>query len=382
MGTNPKQPNAYAQAGVDVDIEAEASRMMFRAAQATFVNREGDFGEVIVPFEDFAGVRAIDVGNLPEGSLMSMGFDGVGTKVELAERMNKHDTIAFDLFAMVCDDAVVRGAEPVLVGSNLDLTTLGTDDRYLPIMEELCKGYVEAAREANVAVINGEIAQLPSRVKGYREFAYNWGAALVWFVRKEKMFTGMEIGVGDAVVMLREKGFRSNGISLVRKTFKKHYGDTWHEHEFEGKALGLHALHPSTIYSRLVVSLHGGFMSEGSTEIHGVVHITGGGIIEKCARVLRPSGLGMRLDTLFAPCSAMQHCQHLADLPDADAYKTWNMGQGMAIITPQPEQVVAGAKEFGVEAVIAGEIIEEHELSFVSQGEFQQGERIVVPLKD
>ena len=362
-----KTPNAYAQAGVDVDVEAEASAMMFQAAKQTFQNREGDIGEVIVPFEDFAGVRAIDVSALPEGSMMCMGFDTAGTKVEFAERMNKHDTIAYDLFAMVCDDAVVRGAEPVLVGSNLDLTSLGSDDRYLPRVKELCEGYVNAACDANVAIINGEIAQMGSRVQGFDTFSYNWGAALVWFASKEKMFTGDEIQKRDAVVLLQEKGFRANGISLVRKTFKEKYGEDWHETEFEGKPLGLHALEPSTIYSKLIVSLHGGFKTAGTAEIHGVVHITGGGIPEKFGRVLRPSGLGVHLTDLFEPCAAKRHCQELSGISDEDAYGAWNMGQGMAVITPEPDKVIRAAKADGIDAKLGGEIDESGSVSFISR---------------
>ncbi|MDP2946521.1 MAG: AIR synthase related protein [Nanoarchaeota archaeon] len=148
---------------------------------------------------------------------MNIGFDGVGTKMELAERVNDHNTIAFDLFAMVCDDAVVRGAEPVLIGSILDVNSLGKDgENYIEQVRQLAKGYVEAAREANVAIVNGEVAELGNRVGGFGSFNYNWGAGVVWFAKKNNLFTGREIKVGDAVVAFKENGFRSNGLSLVR----------------------------------------------------------------------------------------------------------------------------------------------------------------------
>ena len=205
--------DGYAGAGLDVDVESKAARMMFEAAKKTFQNRNGKIGEIIIPFDDFSGVRAIDVSKLPEGSMMGMGFDGVGTKVEIAQRMNKHDTVAFDLLAMVCDDAILRGAEPVLVGSILDVNTLGTDSTRLSIIKQLAKGYVEAAEAADVAIVNGELAQLNQGVGGYGNgLAYNWGSALIWFADKTKMFTGREIEIGDAIVVLEEKGFRSNGL--------------------------------------------------------------------------------------------------------------------------------------------------------------------------
>src|SRR5580698_7764583 len=108
--------NAYARVGVDVDVEAEASRIMYEASRKTFKNRSGTIGEITMPFQDFAALKMIAIDKLPSGSFLSMGFDTAGTKVDIAQRVGKHDTIAFDLFAMVCDDAVVRGGEPILVG--------------------------------------------------------------------------------------------------------------------------------------------------------------------------------------------------------------------------------------------------------------------------
>jgi len=163
---------------------------------------------------------------------------------------------------------------------------------------------------------------------------------------------------------------------LVRKTFEAAYGENWHRTIFENMPLGLHVLLPSTIYSALIVSLHGGFKTRGSAEIHGIVHITGGGIPEKFSRVLRPSGLGVTLSLLFSPSPAMRHCQEVGHIPDRDAYGAWNMGQGMALITPEPDKVIAGAKSFGIEAKIAGEIISEPGITLVSQGTEHSGKEI------
>src|SRR3989344_7302373 len=117
----------YEDAGVNIDLGDNVSQILYHAARQTWENRKGKLGEVIVPFDDFSGVRAIDVSGLPAGTLMNISFDGVGTKMELAERVGDHKTIAYDLLAMVCDDAVVRGAEPVLIGSILDVNSLGKD---------------------------------------------------------------------------------------------------------------------------------------------------------------------------------------------------------------------------------------------------------------
>ena len=108
---------SYKDSGVDIRLGDQVSQILYEAARQTWANRSGRLGEVITPFDDFTGIRMIDVGKLPAGTFLAMGFDGVGTKVEIAERLARHDTIAYDLFAMVCDDAVIRGGEPVLIDS-------------------------------------------------------------------------------------------------------------------------------------------------------------------------------------------------------------------------------------------------------------------------
>ncbi|MBN2457827.1 hypothetical protein JXB31_01710 [Candidatus Woesearchaeota archaeon] len=369
--------SSYKMAGVDVDIESMGAKILYNAAKETWKNRSGMIGSIISPFDDFSGIRAIDISMLPKGSMLCMGFDGVGTKAEIAQRMDRHDTIAFDLLAMVCDDAVLRGGEPVLAGSILDVNTLGTDESRLSAIKQLAEGYVKAAKEAGVAIINGELAQLGDAVGGHgKGLAYNWGAGLIWLARKDRLFTGKEIKKGDSIVMLKEEGFRSNGLSLVRRVFEENLGPEWHIHEFNGKLLGELVLTPSRIYSRAVVSMHGGFETEGSCILHGVAHITGGGIAEKLGRVLKPCRLGAELTDLFPPCDAMRYCQELRGIADKEAYRTWNMGQGMALITPEPEKVIAEAKKHGIEAKAVGRIVKGKRLTLVSQGAFSKGEEI------
>jgi len=159
----------YADSGVNIELGDQASQVLYNAARYTWGNRKGRF-EVFNPFDDFTGLRAIDISGLPKGTLASLGFDGVGTKMELGERIGKHDTVAYDLFAMVCDDASVRGAEPVLIGSVLDVRSLGTEEKsYINLVKQLADGYIGAAKQARVAVINGEMAELGARVSGYGE---------------------------------------------------------------------------------------------------------------------------------------------------------------------------------------------------------------------
>ncbi len=351
----------YEDSGVHNDAKEDVSQILYNAAKRTWDNRKGKLGEVISAFDDFSGVRAIDVSNLPKGTLMNIGFDGVGTKMELAERLNNHRTIAYDLFAMVCDDAVVRGAEPVLVGSILDTNSLkGKNGPFIEQVRQLAEGYVNAAKAANVAVVNGECAELGSRVGGYGEFNYNWGAAVVWFANRDRMLTGKEVKEGDVLVGFREEGFRSNGLSLVRKIIKDKFGEDWHSKSFGdlggGQTYGQLALTPSTIYSAAVVDMFGGYGSKPRTKVHGVAHITGGGIPGKLGRMLKPSRLSAYVHSPLEPPLIMKEIQELGDVSDEVAYKTWNMGTGMIIATPKPEEVITIAKEYSIHAQVVGEV--------------------------
>jgi len=416
--------NTYADAGVNVELGDDVSKILYNAAKQTWDNRKGGLGELIVPFDDFSGVRAIDVSGLPEGTLMNIGFDGVGTKMKAAEALKDHTTIAYDLFAMVCDDAVVRGAEPVLIGSILDVNSLGNVfNSRINEVRQLAKGYIEAAKEANVAIVNGEVAELGNRVGGYgspsfidnlalkhisvnmnrgnwkamknlssyfvsdddtrkndillqlkdseKEFVYmtnkmktlnyNWGAAVVWFANKDKMFTGNEIKEGDYLVGFKEDGFRSNGLSLVSRIMEKNAGKDWYSSEgmSEDKTIGEEVLTPSRIYSGAVVDMIGGYNKDPKVEVHGVAHITGGGIPGKLGRMLKPSGLGAHINDPFHPPKVMEYIQGWGDVSDKEAYKTWNQGQGMIVATPDPQGVIEGANKYGIEAKKIGKVTED-----------------------
>jgi len=344
----------YADSGVNIELGDDASKVMYEAAKLTWENRAGMLGEVISPKDDFSGVRAIEVGSLPAGTVMNMGFDGVGTKVEIAQRVGRHDTVAFDLFAMVCDDAVVYGGEPVLIGSILDVNALD-----LGAVKQMAAGYIAAAKAARVAVVNGEIAELGSHVSGYGEFNYSWGASVVWFAHKDELLTGDKIAVGDKIVTLREKGFRSNGVSLLRKIMKDNYGEEWHDAEFGGQKIGELALQPSQIYCAAVMDM----IKAGG--VHGVSHITGGGIPGKLGRVMKRagadgSGLGAKLTDLFEPGELMQHAIEIGGVERDEAFRTWNMGNGMMVIVAagHEEEAIRIAGEHGIEAQVCGEVVE------------------------
>ena len=366
---------------VNIELGDDISRMLYEASKLTHENRPGFLTEF---HESFSGLRAIpasvlkDIGNL----YMNLAFDGVGTKVEISERLDDHSVVAHDLFAMVCDDAVVRGAEPVAIGSILDVRQLQSSQETKRAVQQLAAGYVDAARAAGVVVVNGEVAELGDRVGGHGDFNYNWGAAVLWIAHKDRILTGHEIRPGDSLVGLAEQGFRSNGITDVRRAMLDAYGQDWHYTGVPGigtSSLGREVQRPSTIYSRLITSLTGGFdiEKEPKADITGVAHITGGGQPSKLGRMLEPSGLGATIEYPIDPPEIMTHVQMLREFSDRKAYGKWHMGPGMVISTPEPRKVLSEAENYAIEAKIIGQVTDEPGIRIRNRGAVQNDEWLV-----
>ena len=351
----------YHDAGVNTKKGDEASAILYEAAKTTWAQNQ-KLRNVFSPFDDFTSGRGVDVAQLPAGTLMGMNLDGIGNKVAFAEKKKDFSTLAYDLFAMVCDDAVTKGGEPMLVGSILDVNTID-----LSAIQQLASGYTAAARTAQIAIINGELAELGSRVYGAGNFNMNWGASVIWFAKQERLLTGKDVQPGDSLVGLQERGFRSNGLSLAKKILEDSFGGDWPENYVAD------ALLPSTVYCRAVVDMFGGYDNEPQATLHGVVHITGGGIPSKLERMLRPSGLGATLSNLYEPCSLMTYCQQRGKVSDKEAYSTWNMGQGMLLASPQPELVVAVATRHGIPAQVVGVVDSQPDIRITSKGHYDTG---------
>ncbi|MBU0461114.1 MAG: hypothetical protein KJ574_00865 [Nanoarchaeota archaeon] len=359
----------YKESGVDIDLGDKVSEILFNAAIHTWKNAKRF--PVECPFEDFRGARYIDISKLPKGTIMGANCDGIGTKVEIGERLDHFSDMAFDLIAMAVDDTVKSGGVPVLYTNVIDVNSLGTGDERLRQVENLAIGMMAAAEQAGIAVINGEVAELGNRVGGYGPFNLNWSGTVTWIGHKDRLFTGHEIKPGMKVVALREYGFRSNGVSLVRKIMNDHYGAEWHE---ERKDLAHGIMHPSTIYCPAIVDMFGGYDSDPKAHIAGFVHVTGGGIPGKLGSALRASQTGAVLDDLFEPCSAMRELQQLGSVPDDEMYRAWNCGQGGLVITNTVDDVVKIANEHGFTAKPVGEITAEPGIYIKSQGQEKNGE--------
>lgn len=362
----------YKDAGVNIDLGDVCSKIMAEACQKTYENRKGRMGEIEVWEKE--GLHRIIVTNIGPYKMM-LNSDGVGTKVEIAERVGYHGSIPFDLIAMLVDDSVRFGADPLVMSNIIDAKKL---DKI--VIEQLGKGMVQAAEEAGIAVVSGEIAELGMRVGGYSNSPYNWCGTVLSIIKNEKLIAGEHIRPGDCIISLREYGFRSNGLSLVRKTLQNKFGEEWHKEKYGAITLGHEVLTPSKIYAKKILELHGHYNEKPYVKLKGVAHITGGGIPGKLGRVLAPKKLGADLTDLFEPPGIMKCMQKWGNISDEEAYKTWNMGNGMLLIVSKKnddvEKTIAALNRAGAYPDFVGQVTKNPGIRIKSKGYFKEGQTL------
>ncbi len=384
---------AYRSFGVDLDLGNDASKYAYEASLHTHANRAELFGEPEMLGDTFASQRIIDFGRIRDVESVkgSESADGIGTKPEIAERLLIFNTLAFDLYAMAADDLAAAGGEPAWVTAILDVNVI--NERTMPYIRDLALGTIAAAAAAQIAVFTGETAELGDRVGGYGEFHLNWNAVVSGAIHRERVITGQKIKQGDTLVGIADPGFRSNGISAVRKIFKRAYGEEWHEETNElGQRIGELALTPSVIYSKMLVDATGGYdeRRQERVPLHGVAHVTGGGIPEKLGRALHESGLGAVISEPFELPDIQRLAQEKAiieedgkeprKMTDRELYATWHGGQGLIGATPEPAKLIALANEHGMEAKEIGEVTKQSSILIKSAGihtpgQYQEWER-------
>ena len=332
--------------GVDLGLGDRCSRRAFQWAERSFAVRQGKTG---LPLFGGAGSFSnwMDFGPLK----VAMTCDGIGTKAEVAERTGIYRTLGYDLVAMVADDLVANGIEPINLVNVLDV-----DKPDEEIIDQLMEGLHAAATECGMAIVGGEIAELGSRTGGWGpRMHFNWSATAIGVPRNGcAPIDGGQIEVGDAVIALKSAGFRSNGFSLVRSILEDAYGPSWHEApSVDGRSWGEVALTPSFLFTPSILAL-----IDAGIPLRGVGHITGGGIPSKFGRVLKRSGLGARLDGLFAPQDFVQELLELGHVPFETAYRQWNMGNAMLLVVPPAaaDSTLSLLSARGVPAQAAGEI--------------------------
>jgi phosphoribosylformylglycinamidine cyclo-ligase len=334
----------YKDSGVDIEMGDECSRIAYEAATATFASRQGMIGQPMKDLGGFSG--ALDMGDY----YLVQNDDGVGTKIAIAEKINKFDTLGYDLIAMVADDAACMGAETISVTNTLDVNKVDAEK-----IQQLMTGLKKAASEQKIVVPGGEIAELGDRLNGYI-----WNATAVGVLAKDKMISGKDIKPGDKIIGLRSAGIRSNGFSLVRHILKSSLGENWYNQPFDDTvSWGEKTLTPSVIYSNTILQLHGRYGEPKQADLKAVVHVTGGGIAGNLNRIIKKTEFGAKLKNLPQPPEVFKKLIELGNVAKDEAYKTWNMGVGMLIVSNEFDKIAKVCEENGITSEIIGEITEE-----------------------
>ncbi|MDH7499405.1 MAG: phosphoribosylformylglycinamidine cyclo-ligase [candidate division NC10 bacterium] len=343
------KPLTYKQAGVDIEAgERLVDRIKPHAASTSRP-------EVLAGIGGFGALFSLADKRYRHPVLVS-ATDGVGTKLKIAQRMGKHDTVGIDLVAMSANDILTLGAEPLFF-----LDYLATSRLDLQVAEEVIKGIAEGCRQAGCALIGGETAEMPDF---YAPGEYDLAGFIVGIVEREKVIDGSRIAPGDPIIGLASSGLHSNGFSLARKIL---FGLKKYEPQDQlpelGISLGKELLRPTRIYVQSVLALKERFT------LKGLAHITGGGLPGNLPRIL-PEGCqaAIRLGSWRVP-AIFSFLQKAGGVPEEEMFRVFNMGIGMALIVParEAEGILSAARSLGEEPWIIGEIVAgEKRVRFVS----------------
>ncbi|HMD75389.1 MAG TPA: phosphoribosylformylglycinamidine cyclo-ligase [Steroidobacteraceae bacterium] len=325
----------YRDAGVDIDagdelverIKPHVRRSMRREVLAGI----GGFGALVeVPLDRY------------RKPVLVSGTDGVGTKLRLAIDTGRHDTIGVDLVAMCVNDVVVQGAEPLFF---LDYFATGKLD--VAVGERLIRGIVDGCVQAGCALVGGETAEMPGMYHGED---YDLAGFCVGIVEKDGIIDGSRTRPGDAVIGLPSSGPHSNGFSLIRKVLELAAADL--QMPIDGAALIDRLMAPTRIYVKPLLQLI------RSVAVHGLAHITGGGLVDNIPRVL-PDGLEVVLERGSWPRQAVfDWLQESGNISDAEMLRVFNCGIGMTIQVASSEAAAAisALRAAGQEAMLIGEV--------------------------
>ncbi|OCL31422.1 phosphoribosylformylglycinamidine cyclo-ligase [Tessaracoccus lapidicaptus] len=331
--------SAYAAAGVDIEAGDRAVDLMKAHVAAT--RRP----EVLGGLGGFAGFFDASALKGYQHPVLATSTDGVGTKVAVAQAMDKHDTIGIDLIGMLVDDLVVCGAEPLFV---TDYIACG---KVVPErIADIVKGIADGCLAAGCSLVGGETAEHPGLLQPHE---YDIAGATTGVVERSKILGPERVRVGDAVIAMAASGLHSNGYSLVRHVLLSGAGWALDRHVDElGRTLGEELLEPTRIYALDVLDLI------GQVEVHAMSHITGGGLANNLARVIPGDMVAVLQRSSWTPPAIFQLVQRVGRISQADIDATLNMGVGMVAILPQDQVDAALARLAGrgVESWVLGRI--------------------------
>jgi len=357
----------YSQDGVDVEEESLFSSFAGSVCKASYKN--SPFVEVHdFSGGNFRGPRPFTFKNLPEGYFIEVSTDGIGTKGILIDAAKTHHLAAYDLIAMTSSDITRYGGIPLIFVNVFDITSVGnTGDKISETYKSAIAGLGKVAKKENIVILKGETAQMGdaigSEIKDSKT-KLNWSGTMIGAYHKDKMITGEGLKEGQVIVALKENGFRSNGISSVRKALKEKFGEKWWKNRKAKKNIK-EASTPSALYDTYINTLHGWFNKDFKPEIkiHSVIHLSGGAFKEKLGKdVLFPKKLSAELFDLWEPPKIMRQCAEWRKIKDKEFYEVWHGGQGMLLIVDEKDgdYCIKKAKDFGIKAKVVGKVTKEY----------------------
>ena len=336
---------SYRRAGVDTAREDQALSRVIAAASQTFAFVRG-IGKPVLPIGFFANV--IDIGH---GMGLALSTDGVGTKIIVAQMMQKYDTVGIDCVAMNANDVLCVGARPI---SFLDY--IAVQEANPTLLDQLMQGLKEGARRAGVAICGGEIAQVREMLAAERD---GWGCDLVGMcaghVPLDKVIVGREVTPGDVIMGLGSSGIHSNGLTLARQVlFKQNKYTVDTKFEELGRTLGEELLEPTEIYVPEVVEA-----LERPLALKGLAHITSDGLLNLLRLDTGPNAIGYVIDQLPPIPPIFSLIQQSGKIPDHEMFRVFNMGIGFCVIVAEgdAEPFREIVKKHGREAYRIGRVV-------------------------
>ena len=330
-----RAPVTYRDAGVDIDAGDELVErikpQVMRSMRSEVLGGIGGFGALVeVPLDRY------------RKPVLVSGTDGVGTKLRVAIDTGRHDTVGIDLVAMCANDVVVQGAEPLFF-----LDYFATGKLEVDVAERVIAGIVEGCMQSGCALVGGETAEMPGMYHGED---YDLAGFCVGIVEKDAIIDGTLTAAGDVVIGLPSSGPHSNGFSLIRKILQVSGADL--EADLDGVELVDRLMAPTRIYVKPLLRLL------KSVRVHGLSHITGGGLLDNIPRVI-PEGLEVVLERrAWRREAVFEWLQSEGRVADEEMYRVFNCGIGMTVhvAAADVEQTLSILRDSGQEAMVIGEV--------------------------
>ena len=335
----------YQGSGVDTGGVVQSLADLTKQFRRTWTVPKGKIGSVRLDFGLFANV--IEIGN---NKGIAMTTDGVGSKVLVAQRMGKYDTIGIDCIAMNVNDLLCVGATPLAMVDYIAVQTLDPD-----CLGELAKGLTEGALRAGISIPGGEIAQVKDVIKseaGKDGEGFDLAGSAIGIVDLDRIIVGERVCAGDAIIGIESNGVHSNGLTLARKVIGQDV--SLYDKAFPelGRSLGEELLQPTHIYTREILPL---VKADSGIDVKALFHITGDGFLN-LSRV--PSRVTFVIETIPSPSPVFSIIQQLGGIADSEMFEVFNMGIGFCLVVPetQADRTLELVGQFGKKAYRLGRV--------------------------